>query len=165
MTFTSLPAEQRFAPLVAGDIDILASTATWTLSREATLGVEFAAVTYYDSQGFMTRKSRHVDSAALLAGATICVERGTTTELNLADYFRNNKATYRVGLLESPTEAAKAYDEGLCDALTGDKSFLYAQRTRLKAPDKHTILPDTISKEPLALVVRQGDTQWLNVVT
>jgi general L-amino acid transport system substrate-binding protein len=165
VAFTPLvTAEQRFVPLVAGDIDVLAATATWTLSREASLGIEFAAVSYYDSQGFMTRTSRGATSVRNLDGATICVERGTTSELNLKDYLANNKLLHRAVTLDTSDAAAKAYDEGKCDALTGDKSALYAQRIGLKSPDEHIVLPDTISKEPLATVVRQGDDRWLNIV-
>ena len=157
-------AETSFAPLVAGTIDVLSRNTTWTLGREAGFGIQFPTVTYYDSQGFMVRKSRDATSARDLDGAKICVARSTTTELNLADYFRANRLNYTGVPLATGAEVVKAYDDGRCDAVTGDISQLHAARLLLRAPDDHVILPDTISKEPLGPAVRDGDNQWLNLV-
>lgn len=157
-------ATTRFAALQAGDIDVLSRDTTWTMSREVDLGLEFAAVTYYDGQGFMVPRSRNVNSALDLGGSKICVQSGTTTELNLGDYFHSNDMAYEAVLGTSPDDSAKAYDEGRCDVLTSDASQLHAIRLKLTKPDDHIILPDLISKEPFGPAVRQGDDQWLNVV-
>lgn len=162
--FVPLQTEERFAALQSGKVDLLARNATWTMSREASLGVLFAAVTYYDGQGFLVRRGRNVDSALELDGAKVCTLAGTTTELNLADYFHSNHMRYTVLTFATAAESAKAYDDGQCDVLTSDISQLYSTRLKLAKPDDHIILPEVISKEPLAPVVRQGDDPWFNVV-
>jgi len=134
------------------------------MGRETELGLIFAGVNYYDGQGFMVHKALGVDSALALAGKTICLQSGTTTELNLADYFRNNRLTYTGSTFAAADAALKAYEDKRCDAFTSDVSQLYAQRSKLGTPRDHIILPDVISKEPLGPVVRQDDVQWLNVV-
>ena len=162
--FIPLNAKDRFTALQSGEVDVLARNGTWTSSRESTLGLEFPAVNYYDGQGFMVRKKLNVSSALELNGASVCVQQGTTTELNLADYFRANNLKYEGVVFASSDETLKAYDAGRCDAFTTDASGLYAERIRLGAPDEHIVLPEIISKEPLAPAVRQGDDQWLNLV-
>jgi general L-amino acid transport system substrate-binding protein len=162
--FTPLSAKDRFTALQSGEIDVLARNSTWTLSRDASLGISFVGVNYYDGQGFMVRKSLKVNSALELNGASICTQTGTTTELNLADYFRANKMKYEVVAFASPDETLKAYDGGRCDVFTTDVSQLYAERLKLATPNEHVILPEIISKEPLAPAVRRGDEQWLDIV-
>ncbi len=162
--FVPLSAEDRFEALKAKKIDVLSRNSTWTMGRETRLGLIFAAVNYYDGQGFMVRKALNINSALALADKSICVKSGTTTELNLADYFRNNLLTYKAVVFPSAEEALKAYESGRCDALTSDVSQLYALRSELKVPRDHVILPDVISKEPLGPVVRQDDFQWLKIV-
>jgi general L-amino acid transport system substrate-binding protein len=162
--FVPLHTEERFAALQSGKVDLLARNATWTMSREGSLGVLFAAVTYYDGQGFLVRRSRKADSALELDGTKVCALAGTTTELNLADYFHANNMRYTVETFATADDSAKAYDEGRCEVLTSDVSQLYSVRLKLARPDDHVILPEVISKEPLAPVVRQGDDQWFNVV-
>jgi general L-amino acid transport system substrate-binding protein len=159
-----LSAEARFSALQSKKIDVLSRNSTWTMGRETDLGLIFAAVSYYDGQGFMVRKALKMESALELANKSICTKSGTTSELNLADYFRNNRLTYKVMTFPSADEALKAYDGGRCEALTSDVSQLYALRTELKTPRNHIILPDIISKEPLGPVVRQDDVKWLNIV-
>jgi general L-amino acid transport system substrate-binding protein len=162
--FTPLTAKDRFAALASGEVDILSRNTTWTMSRDTSLGLKFAGVMYYDGQGFMAKKSLGVDSALKLNGATVCTQTGTTTELNLADFFRSNNMTYQVVAMEKNDEVLKAYDEGRCDAFTTDQSGLYADRLKLASPDDHLVLPEIISKEPLGPLVRQGDDGWFNVV-
>jgi general L-amino acid transport system substrate-binding protein len=162
--FVSLSAAERFAPLQSGAIDVLSRNSTWTISREAQLGLAFAAVTYYDGQGFMVRRSRNTASALDLNGAKVCVQTGTTTGLNLADYFGANGMKYETVSAERADELVKAYDAGRCDVFTSDASQLYAERLKLAKPDEHEILADIISKEPLGPAVRANDPQWLNVV-
>jgi general L-amino acid transport system substrate-binding protein len=162
--FTPLSTEKRFVALAAGTIDVLSRNTTWTLTREAALGVQFAAITYYDGQGFLVRKSRGATSASQLGGAKVCVESNTTTELNLEDYFRANKIKYDELALPSADQAVQAYDDGRCDVLTSDVAQLYSERLQMKAPDDLIVLPDVISKEPLGPAVREGDDQWLNLV-
>lgn len=164
VTFTPLSTESRFASIVSGAIDVLSRNTTWTLSREAGLGIEFAAITYYDGQGFMVRKSRGAASIVDFSGAKICVQSSTTTQLNLEDYFRGKNIEYSELALPTASAAVKAYADGRCDVLTSDVSQLYAERILLETLDEHTILPDIISKEPLGPAVRAGDDQWLNVV-
>jgi general L-amino acid transport system substrate-binding protein len=134
------------------------------MSRDTSLGLKFAGVMYYDGQGFMAKKSLGVDSALKLSGATVCTQTGTTTELNLADFFRTNNMTYQVVAMEKNDEVLKAYDEGRCDAFTTDQSGLYADKLKMASPDDHVVLPEIISKEPLGPLVRQGDDGWFNVV-
>jgi general L-amino acid transport system substrate-binding protein len=162
--FVPLSAEDRLTALQSKKIDVLSRNTTWTLGREAGLGLLFAGVSYYDGQGFMVPKALNLDSALELAGKTICVQSGTTTELNLADYFRNNRLTYTAATFSSGDEALKAYTSGRCQSFTSDVSQLYAQRIKLGNPRDHIVLPDVISKEPLGPVVRQDDVQWFNIV-
>jgi general L-amino acid transport system substrate-binding protein len=162
--FTPLSAKERFTALQSGEIDVLSRNTTWTMSRDTSLGLKFGGVMYYDGQGFMVRKSLGVDSALKLDGATVCTNTGTTTELNLADFFKANNMKYQVVAIENSDEVVKAYDEGRCDIFTTDQSGLYAERLKMKNPDDNIILPEIISKEPLGPVVRQGDDAWFNVV-
>jgi general L-amino acid transport system substrate-binding protein len=158
--FTPLSAKDRFEPLKTGDIDVLSRNTTWTLSRDVSYG-NFAGVTYYDGQGFMVRKALKVNSALELNGASICTQTGTTTELNLADYFRANNMKYEVIAFGTADETIKAYEAGRCDAFTTDVSQLYSEKLKLT---NHVILPEIISKEPLGPLVRHGDDQWFDVV-
>jgi general L-amino acid transport system substrate-binding protein len=162
--FIPLSATDRFANLQSGEVDVLSRNSTWTMSRETELRLNFAAITYYDGQGFLVRNARNVASALELDDPKICVQRGTTTELNLGDYFRANKMAYEPITQSNPDDALKAYDSGRCNVLTSDVSQLYAERLKLANPDRHVVLPDIISKEPLGPVVRQGDDQWFNIV-
>jgi len=161
--FTPLSAKDRFEPLKTGDIDLLSRNTTWTLSRDVTYG-NFAGVTYYDGQGFIVRKALKVNSALELNGASICTQTGTTTELNLADYFKANKMEYNPVVFEKLEEVNAAYDAGRCDVYTTDQSGLYGIRLTLSAPADHVVLPEIISKEPLGPAVRQGDDQWYHIV-
>ncbi|PLX45617.1 MAG: amino acid ABC transporter substrate-binding protein [Hyphomicrobiales bacterium] len=162
--YTPLSAKERFTALQSGEIDILSRNTTWTMTRDTTLGLNFAGVNYYDGQGFMVRKDLGVKSALELGGAKVCTNTGTTTELNVADYFRANKLTYEIVAFEKADEVVQAYDTGRCDVYTTDASGLYAQRLKLAKPGDHMVLPEIISKEPLGPVVRQGDDQWFNLV-
>ncbi len=162
--FIPLSAGERFASIQSGAVDILSRNSTWTMSREAEFRLNFAAVTYYDGQGFLVRNARKVTSAMDLDEPRICVEGDTTTELNLADYFFAKKMTYTPVVQSSHNDALEDYGSGRCDVLTSDISQLYADRLKLAAPDDHVVLPDVISKEPLGPAVRQGDDQWFNVV-
>ena len=161
--FTPLSAKERFTALQSGEIDILSRNTTWTMTRDTSLGLNFAGVTYYDGQGFMVRKDLGVASALELSGASVCTNTGTTTELNVSDYFRGNKLEYEIVAFEKADEVVAAYDAGRCDVYTTDASGLYAQRLKLANPADHIVLPEIISKEPLGPVVRQGDDQWFNV--
>jgi len=162
--FLPLSAKDRFTALQSGEIDVLSRNSTWTSSRDASLGILFTAVNYYDGQGFMVRKSLKVNSALELNGASMCTQTGTTTELNLADYFRGNGMKYEVIAFVTADETVKAYEAGRCDAFTTDVSQLYAEKLKLANPADHVILPEIISKEPLAPAVRRGDDQWLALV-
>jgi len=164
VTFTPLDASSRFAALQSGDIDVLSRNSSWTMSRETSLGLMFAGVAYYDGQGFLLRREVGIDTALQLGGKTVCTQIGTTSELNLSDYFRANDMPLNVLALGTAEESRKAYDDRKCDVLTSDISQLYAERLKLAAPDSHIILPEVISKEPLGPVVRQGDDQWFNLV-
>ena len=161
--FTPLSAKERFTALQSGEIDLLSRNTTWTMSRDTKQG-KFAGVMYYDGQGFMVRKSLGITSAKQLAGATVCTQTGTTTELNLADFFRTNKMDYKLASFDKETEVVKTYDNGGCDAITTDQSGLYSERLQLVKPDDHIVLPEIISKEPLGPMVRPGDDAWFNVV-
>lgn len=161
--FTSLSGKDRFAALSSGEVDILSRGTTWTMSRDTSLGLKFAGVMYYDGQGFMVKKALGVDSAFRLDGATVCTSTGTTTELNLADFFHANNMTYQIVAIERDDELLKAYESGRCDALTTDTSGLYAARLKLGNREDHVVLPEIISKEPLGPVVRQGDDGWFNI--
>ncbi|MET4695945.1 general L-amino acid transport system substrate-binding protein [Endozoicomonas sp. NE40] len=162
--FIPLTAKERFTALQSGEIDLLSRNTTWTLTRDATLGLNFAGVAYYDGQGFMVKKSLGVSSAKELSGAAVCIQSGTTTELNLADYFRLNGMKYDPVVFDTSDGTAKGFDAGRCDVLTSDQSQLYALRLRLSKPDEAIVLPEIISKEPLGPLVRQGDDQWFNIV-
>lgn len=161
--FVPLSAKDRFTALQSGEVDILARNTTWTSSRDTSLGLNFVGVNYYDGQGFMVRKALKVNSALELNGASVCVQQGTTTELNLSDYFRANNMTVKTVTFATANEAVKAYDAGRCDAYTTDASGLYAERLRLANVADHLVLPEIISKEPLGPVVRHGDDQWFDV--
>jgi general L-amino acid transport system substrate-binding protein len=160
--FTPLSAKDRFEPLKSGDIDVLSRNTTWSISRDALFN--FAGVTYYDGQGFMVRKALKVNSALELNGASICTQTGTTTELNLADYFRANNMKYEVIAFGTADETIKAYEAGRCDAFTTDMSQLFAEKLKLTNANDHVILSEIISKEPLGPLVRHGDDQWFDVV-
>jgi general L-amino acid transport system substrate-binding protein len=160
--FTPLSAKDRFEPLKSGQIDLLSRNTTWTSSRDALFN--FVGVTYYDGQGFMVRKALKVNSALELNGASVCTQTGTTTELNLADYFRANNMKYEVVAFGTADETVKAYESGRCDAFTTDVSQLYAEKLKLTNPNDHVILPEVISKEPLGPLVRHGDDQWFDLV-
>ncbi|MCB1422719.1 MAG: amino acid ABC transporter substrate-binding protein [Nitratireductor sp.] len=162
--YVPLSAKERFTALQSGEVDVLSRNTTWTMSRDTTLGLNFAGVNYYDGQGFMVRKDLGVKSALELSGASVCTNTGTTTELNVADYFRANKLEYEIVAFEKADEVVAAYDAGRCDVYTTDQSGLYAQRLKLTNPADHVVLPEIISKEPLGPVVRQGDDQWFNIV-
>jgi general L-amino acid transport system substrate-binding protein len=159
--FTPLSAKDRFEPLKSGQIDILSRNTTWTSSRDAIFN--FVGVMYYDGQGFMVRKALKVNSALELNGASICTQTGTTTELNLADYFRANNMKYEVVAFGTADETVKAYESGRCDAFTTDVSQLYSEKLKLTNPNDHVILPEVISKEPLGPLVRHGDDQWFDI--
>jgi general L-amino acid transport system substrate-binding protein len=164
--FTPTNAKERFTALQSGEIDLLSRNTTWTLSRDTSLGFNFAGVNYYDGQGFMinAKKLPNVKSALELSGASVCVQSGTTTELNLADFFRNNNMQYNPVVFEALEATEQAYDTGRCDVYTTDQSGLYSTRLKLAAPDDHVVLKEIISKEPLGPAVRQGDDQWFDVV-
>ena len=162
--FIPLTAKTRFTALQSGEIDVLTRNATQTLSRETALGLNFAHVNYYDGQGFLIPKSLGVKSAKELDGATVCVLPGTTTELNAADYFRSNGMTMKPVVIESTPELAKAFFAGRCDCLTSDASQLASTRAVAPKPDDYIILPEIISREPLAPAVRHGDDQWYDIV-
>jgi len=164
VTFTPLDAGSRFSALQSGAIDLLSRNSTWTMSRETSLGLLFAGVAYYDGQGFLLRREAGIDTALQLGGKTVCAQTGTTTELNVSDYFRANDMPLNVLTLGTAEETRTAYEQRKCDVLTSDVSQLYAERLKLADPDSHIILPEVISKEPLGPVVRQGDDQWFNLV-
>jgi len=161
--FLPINAKDRPTILASGEIDVLIRNTTWTLSREAA-GMFFTGVDYYDGQGFMVRKKLGVDSALKLDGASVCIQQGTTTELNAADYFRAHGMKFEPVVFATDDETVKAYDSGRCDAYTTDASGLYAERLKLAAPDDHVVLPEIISKEPLGPSVRPGDVHWFEIV-
>lgn len=158
--FTPTTAKERFTALQSGEIDVLARNTTWTLSRDVNLGFEFVGVNYYDGQGFMVKKSLGVKSAKELDGARICLQSGTTTELNLADYFAAEGMKYDSVLFDTADEVREAYIKDTCDVYTTDQSGLYAQRSVIADPENHVVLPEIISKEPLGPLVRHGDNKW-----
>ena len=162
--FSPLTAKERFTALQSGEVDILSRNSTWTSSRDAAMGLSFTGVTYYDGQGFLVNKKLGVSSAKELDGATVCIQAGTTTELNLSDYFRANGLKYTPITYDTSDESAKSVEAGRCDVLTSDQSQLYAQRIKLANPDQYVVLPEVISKEPLGPVVRQGDEEWFDIV-
>src|SRR5271157_3677126 len=159
-----LSADERFQALKDGKIDVLSRNSTWTMGRETEYGLTFVGVTYYDGQGFLLPRSMRVNSALELDGAKVCVQSGTTTIDNLADFFASNRMTLQKVVSSSIDESIKNYEAGLCSVLTSDLSQLYAMRLRLAKPHDHVILPDVISKEPLGPVVRQSDLQWIEIV-
>jgi len=162
--FVGLSAKDRFTALQSSQIDVLSRNSTWTSSRDTSLGLNFAGVNYYDGQGFMVRKALKVNSALELNNASVCTQTGTTTELNLADFFRNHKMKYEVTAFATADETVKAYDTNRCDVFTTDISQLYSEKLKLSNQNDHVILPEVISKEPLGPVVRHGDDQWFDIV-
>ncbi|MCG9552512.1 amino acid ABC transporter substrate-binding protein [Vibrio sp. Isolate31] len=161
--YVPLTAKERFTALQSGEIDVLSRNTTWTLHRDTALGLNFVGVNYYDGQGFMVKKDLGLTSALELDGASVCVQSGTTTELNLADYFRNNGMSYKPVVFDTAAQTSKGFDAGRCDVLTTDQSGLYALRLNLADPKSAQVLPEIISKEPLGPVVRQDDDKWFNV--
>ncbi len=162
--YTPLTAQERFTALSAGEIDVLSRTTTWTMSRDTQLGIKFVGTLFYDGQGFMVRKADNINSALELSGAAVCIESGTTTELNAADYFAANNMDFKnTVVFVDQDEVVKAYEDGRCDVYTTDSSALAAERSKFANPDDHIILPEIISKEPLGPVVRQGDDGWFNI--
>ena len=161
--YTPLTSTERFAALSSGEIDVLSRTTTWTMTRDTSLGINFVGVMFYDGQGFMVRKSDGISSALELDGASVCIEAGTTTELNAADYFSSNNISVNTVVFEEQDEVLKAYEDGRCDVYTTDSSALAAERLNLEDPDAHLILSQIISKEPLGPSVRQGDDAWFNL--
>ena len=162
--FVPLTAKERFTALQSGEIDMLSRNTTWTITRDASLGLNFAGVNYYDGQGFMVKSSLGVSSAMELSGAAICIQAGTTTELNLADWGKANGIEYNSVVSDTNAQTLTNYDAGRCDVLTTDASGLYSMRAGANDPSEHVVLPEIISKEPLGPVVRQGDDQWFNIV-
>jgi len=162
--YVPLSAGDRFQALQSKQIDILSRNSTWTLSRETELGLAFAGVTFYDGQGLMLRRARNISTALDLDGAKVCVQSGTTSELNLADFFKANGMKFEVVAAPALDEVRKAYEDGRCDVLTADASALHGERLKTARPDDHDILPDLLSKEPLGPVVRQDDFPWFNIV-
>ena len=163
--YTPLNAQQRFTALQSGEIDVLSRNTSWTIARDAGLGLNFVGINYYDGQGFMVTKKRNVKNAAQLNGATVCVQPGTTTELNLADYFRSKKMKFKPVVIEKLEEVLNAYFAGRCDVYTTDVSGLIAARaSRAANAADHVILPEVISKEPLGPAVRHGDDHWFDLV-
>jgi general L-amino acid transport system substrate-binding protein len=161
--FTSLTSQERFTALSSGEIDVLSRTTTWTMSRDTQLGISFIGTMFYDGQGFMVRKADGITSATELSGAAICIESGTTTELNAADYFAANNMDFNTVVFVDQDEVVKAYEDGRCDVYTTDSSALAAERSKFAVPEDHVILPEIISKEPLGPVVRAGDTGFFNI--
>jgi general L-amino acid transport system substrate-binding protein len=161
--YLPINAKDRPTILASGEIDVLIRNTTWTLSRQ-TGGMFFTGVNFYDGQGFMVRKKLDVNSALKLDGASVCVQQGTTTELNLADYFRANNMKLEAVVFATDEEATKAYDSGRCDAYTTDASGLYSERLKMSNPDDHIVLPEIISKEPLGPSVRKDDVAWFQIV-
>ncbi|ALG68370.1 amino acid ABC transporter substrate-binding protein [Beggiatoa leptomitoformis] len=162
--FTPLNAKERFTALQSGEVDILSRNTTWILTRDTSLGLNFVGTIYYDGQGFLVSKKLEVKSALELDGATVCIQAGTTTELNLADYFREKGMKYTPITFDNSDQTAQGFETGRCDVLTSDQSQLYALRIKLKDPSAAVVLPEVISKEPLGPSVRQGDSEWFNVV-
>ena len=162
--FTQLTAKERFTALSSGEIDLLNRNTTWTMLRDTQLGITFAGVSYYDGQGFLVKKALNVTNANQLNGATFCIQAGTTTELNLSDYFRSNNMKYTAVTYDTSQQTKDGFDQGRCNVLTSDQSQLAALRSQLSDPNSAVVLSQVISKEPLGPVVRQGDDQWLKIV-
>ena len=163
ISFVNLTGKTRFPALQAGEIDVLSRNTTWTLSRDVDLGLTFVGVNYYDGQGFIGRKALGVTSAKELDGASICIQTGTTTELNLADFFRSNDMSYEPVPIETNAEARAAYEADRCDVYTTDASGLAATKATFDDPGAHVVYPEIVSKEPLGPLVRHGDDQWADV--
>ena len=161
--FVPLTAKERFTALQSGEIDILSRNTTWTMQRDSALGINFVGVNYYDGQGFMVSKELGLSSAKELDGASVCIQSGTTTELNLADYFRVHGMEFKPVVFDTSDQTVKGFEAGRCDVLTSDQSQLYALRIKLADPSSAVVLPEVISKEPLGPVVAQGDDQWFNI--
>lgn len=162
--YKPLTAKERFTALQSGEIDMLSRNTTWTHTRDTSLGLNFVGVNYYDGQGFMVSKSLGVKSALDLDGAAVCIQAGTTSELNLADYFRSNNMKFKAITFDTSDQTRAGFESGRCDVLTSDQSQLYAIRIGLKDPSAAVVLPEVISKEPLGPYVRQGDDAWFNIV-
>lgn len=162
--FVPLTAQERFTALQSGEVDILSRNTTWTMTRDTALGLSFAGVTYYDGQGFMVRRSLGIASVLELSGTKVCTQAGTTTEMNVTDFFGAKQIPYTLLTFARTEQTISAYESGRCDAFSADASQLYSARLKMKEPDKHVVLPEIISKEPLGPVVRQGDDQWFNIV-
>ena len=162
--FIPLNAKERFTALQSGEVDVLSRNTTWTLSRDATMGLTFTTTLYYDGQGFLVNKALGVKSAKELDGASICIQAGTTTELNVADYFKANGMKFTTVVFDTSDQTVKGFESGRCDVLTSDQSQLYALKIKLAKPDAAQVLPEVISKEPLGPAVRQGDEQWSTLV-
>ena len=162
--FTQLTAKERFTALQSGEIDVISRNTTWTSSRDSGMGLVFTGVTYYDGIGFLVNNKLGVTGAKQLDGATVCIQAGTTTELNVSDYFRTNGMKYTPITFDTADESAKGLEAGRCDVLTTDQSGLYAQRIKMAHPDEFVVLPEVISKEPLGPLVRKGDDEWFSIV-
>ncbi|MCE0555411.1 MULTISPECIES: amino acid ABC transporter substrate-binding protein [unclassified Motilimonas] len=162
--YIPLTAKERFTALQSGEIDVLVRSSTWTSSRDTSLGLNFAGVNYYDGQGFLINKKLGISSAKELDGATFCIQAGTTTELNLTDYFKSQKMEYKAVTYDTSGQTIDGFKKGRCDAVTSDASQLYGLRLKMDDPNSVMVLPEIISKEPLGPVVRQGDDDWFNIV-
>lgn len=162
--YTPLNPKDRFSSLQSGEIDVLVRQTTWSLSRDTTLGMNFAPINYFDGQGLLVRKSLNIKSAKELAGASVCIQSGTTSELNIADFFRSNGISYSPVTFGEGDATVKAFETGRCDVFTTDASALFAYRLKLADPEQYVVLPELISKEPLAPAVRHGDDQWFDIV-
>lgn len=162
--FIRLTGKERFSALASGEIDMLARNTTWTIQRDTGLNLEFVGINYYDGQGFMAHKKLGIDQAYELNNVSVCVQAGTTSEVNLAEYFHTRHAQYKAVIFDTPEQAVHGFDTGRCDVFTTDQSQLYALRLNLKNATTSLILPDVISKEPLGPVVRDNDPQWINIV-
>ena len=162
--FVPLTAKERWTALQSGEIDMLSRNSTWTHTRDTSLGANFTGVNYYDGQGFMTLKSLGVKSAKELDGATFCIQAGTTTELNLADFAREHGFAYKAVTVDTSDQSIQGFESGRCDSLTSDQSQLYALRSKMADPSSAVVLPEVISREPLGPVVRKGDEQWFAIV-
>ncbi len=162
--FVPLLSKDRFTALQTGEVDLLSRTSTWSMARDTALGLNFTGINFYGGEGFMVRRKLGLNSALQLAGASVCVEQGTTTELNVADFFRSHGLKYEIVAFKGSEETVDAYASGRCDAFAYDRAGLAIQRMKLPAPPEHVILPETISKEPLGPAVRHGDDQWFDLV-
>ncbi|WP_136808540.1 amino acid ABC transporter substrate-binding protein [Desulfosediminicola flagellatus] len=162
--FVPVTAKERFTALQSGDVDVLSRNSTWTLTRDTSLGLDFTGISYYGDQGFMVSKSLGVTKALSLDGAAICVQSGTTTELNLADFFKQNHMTYKPIIFDTSNQTVKGFESGRCNVLSSDRAQLLALRSTFAHPEDAIILPEIISKEPQGPVVRQGDDAWFNIV-